>query len=47
MKMMISTRSTSIKGTMFGSETGPDPLPPTDIPMVKLLKVMLIAFVRR
>src|SRR5579864_9296174 len=34
-KMMISTNSTSINGTMLGSETGPPLLPPTEIPMIR------------
>src|SRR5271169_2787169 len=36
MKMMIKTRSTSIRGTMFGSDILPL-LPPTAIPIVELL----------
>src|SRR5271170_3177591 len=35
MNMMISTNSTSINGTMFGSETGPRLPPPTAIPMIR------------
>jgi hypothetical protein len=34
--MMISTSSTSINGTMFGSDIEP-PVLPTDIPMTGLL----------
>jgi hypothetical protein len=39
MKMMISTNSTSINGTMLGSETGPRLPPQTAIPMAGLLIV--------
>jgi hypothetical protein len=35
MKMMISTNSTSINGTMLGSETGPRLPPPTGMPMIR------------
>src|SRR5262252_6037123 len=48
MKMMISTRSTSIRGTTLGSDTGPSLLPPTAMAMretpltVRLFPVVLL-----
>jgi hypothetical protein len=45
MKMMISTSSTSINGTILGSETGPF-LAPRAISMATLLTECIVALVR-